>query len=212
MRFGGEHKAAAYSSGGLHVDCPHCSARYELPPRLLGPGGAAVRCPRCAGGFTVSPEGAPVAGDPGPAPRADAAPAAGATPARPETAASRPATAARAQRSSPAHREPSPAKPPAPERASRPPAAGAAPAPAAEPAETEDPSSDPHAIARRIIEELAARRGPAMDDAKARKRLFAEFGPELSAAFDEFRKQSGGSGNPAPFRAALRERWGIDLG
>ena len=35
--------------------------------------------------------------------------------------------------------------------------------------------------------------------------------PALAAAFVEFRNASAGSGNPAPFRDALRERWGIDL-
>jgi hypothetical protein len=87
--------------------------------------------------------------------------------------------------------------------------AGAARTAAAEP--PADPAAEAQAIARRVLDELAARKGPAMADASARGRLLSEFGPELAAAFEEFRKQSGGTGNPAPFREALRERWGIDL-
>ena len=37
--------------------CPHCSAVYELPKRLLGAGGAAVRCPHCSGEFTLGADG-----------------------------------------------------------------------------------------------------------------------------------------------------------
>jgi hypothetical protein len=50
-----------------------------------------------------------------------------------------------------------------------------------------------------------------MADANARGKLLSEFGAELAAAFEQFRKESGGTGNPAPFREVLRERWGIDL-
>lgn len=76
---------------------------------------------------------------------------------------------------------------------------------------SDDLASDPRVVARRVLDDLAGRRGPAMADANARGCLFAEFGPELAAAFEEFRECSGGTGNPAPFREALRERWGIDL-
>jgi hypothetical protein len=78
-------------------------------------------------------------------------------------------------------------------------------------AEAAEPFSDPRAIASRVLDQLIARKGPAMADANARGRLLSEFGTELIAAFDEFRKQSGGSGNPSPFREALLERWGLDL-
>src|SRR5439155_12114457 len=46
----------------------------------------------------------------------------------------------------------------------------------------------------------------------ARGWLLSEFGPDVVAAFEEYRNESGGTENPAPFREALRERWGIDLG
>jgi len=178
------------------VSCPHCAARYELPPRLLGPGGARVRCPRCAANFDVRAEGTVEAVPPGP--RAAAAPAepAGTTAVRREEAARDEASAA----------------PHATDRAS----AAFSDAPAtraheAEPAARPDPSSDPHVVARHVLEELAGRKGPAMAEAHARGRFFSEFGPALAAAFEEFRRRSSGSGDPAPFREAIRERWGIDL-
>src|SRR5262249_37150283 len=78
-------------------------------------------------------------------------------------------------------------------------------------AESTEQESDAQAVARRVLDELAARKGPAMSDANARGRLLSEFGPELAAAFEEFRKLSGGTGNPAPFREVRRERGGTDL-
>ena len=49
------------------VGCPHCSRRYLLPRRLMGPGGARVRCPGCQESFDVAPEPArPVDARPGP--------------------------------------------------------------------------------------------------------------------------------------------------
>jgi predicted Zn finger-like uncharacterized protein len=164
------------------VACPHCSAVYELPKRLLGPGGAAVRCPHCTQEFTLGADGEVVRpAETVAAPRGAEHAAAG----RPRGAGS--GEAARASR------------------------APAAPAAGRTATEAVDPSTDVQAIARRVIEELASRKGPAMADANARGRLLSEFGPELVAAFEEFKKECGGTGNAAPFRDALRERWGIDL-
>ena len=75
------------------------------------------------------------------------------------------------------------------------------------PAEETDPS---RALARRVLDELVARKGTGMKDANARGKLLSEFGPDLIAAFDEFRKESG-AGNFAPFREELLARFGIDL-
>jgi len=162
------------------VSCPHCAARYELPPRLLGPGGARVRCPRCAANFNVTAE--------------ETAPG-GAGPRREESARDDPG-----------------ATPRAPDRA--PAAASGSLATRthdAEPPGRAESSTDPHVVARLVLDELVARKGPALAEAYAQGRLFSEFGPALAAAFDEFRRRTVGSGDPAPFREALRERWGIDL-
>ena len=189
------------------VACPHCAAVYELPRHLLGPGGAAVRCPHCTGEFTLGPEGDVVTAGgaergrrPAAAPAAEAAPPppAAQSPRRAAAVEEAAAPAAKSQRRSPLPR--AQAEP-----------AGATGTAAAEPAEAADEASSPRAIARRVLEELAARKGPAMKDAGSRGRLLSEFGPELVAAFEQFRKECGGSGNPAPFREELRERWGIDL-
>ncbi|HEY2954280.1 MAG TPA: zinc-ribbon domain-containing protein [Candidatus Eisenbacteria bacterium] len=167
------------------VGCPHCGARYELPPRLLGPGGARVRCPRCAASFDVGPEGT---GEPVPAPEPQAAP--------------RPAP----RRAEPVRSE---AGPRATDRAPQ----TLAPAGRRHEDEThaETEATDSRALARQVLDELAARKGPAMEEARARGRLLSEFGPALAAAFDEYRRRGAGSGDPAPFREALHERWGIDL-
>src|SRR5262245_21965462 len=55
------------------VGCPHCSRRYLLPRRLMGPGGARVRCPGCQESFDVTPEPARLVGARTGPPRRDAA-------------------------------------------------------------------------------------------------------------------------------------------
>jgi predicted Zn finger-like uncharacterized protein len=179
------------------VSCPHCAARYELPPRLLGPGGARVRCPRCAASFDVGVEGAAEAGSPDPrAAGAHPAEAAGGPgPRREETA-----------------RDDLGAKPRAADRTPSTPSGSAATRTHdAEPPGHAESSTEAAAVARHVLDELVGRKGPAMAEAHARGRLFSEFGPALAAAFEEFRRRSGGSGDPAPFREAVLERWGIDL-
>lgn len=66
-------------------------------------------------------------------------------------------------------------------------------------------------IALAVLNELSARVGQALDQARLRGRLFSEFGGELMDAFDEYRRRAGQQAGTAPFRAALRERWGVDL-
>jgi predicted Zn finger-like uncharacterized protein len=66
-------------------------------------------------------------------------------------------------------------------------------------------------IARMVLEEVALVSGRAIEDAAARGRVFAEHGPALLEAWDEYRRRVGKGADPAPFRAALRARWGIDL-
>ena len=82
---------------------------------------------------------------------------------------------------------------------------------AAEPAAEGRSASAKEAGAPEAAATAASAESAASDPSTVARRVLAEFGTELAAAFDEFRKASGGSGNPAPFRDALRERWGIDL-
>jgi predicted Zn finger-like uncharacterized protein len=192
------------------VSCPHCSAVYELPMHLLGEGGAAVRCPHCAAEFAVDADGkARAAGGGGTAQTvAPAAIARGDARAgeRDQARAPEAVSGTAAARAAAPQARAGAAR--AKEAAPRPAAArDAAPDSRAEAA----PGADLHAIARRVLGELATRKGKALSDASARGRLFAEFGPDLVAAFEEYRREGGGTENAAPFRDALRERWGIDL-
>ena len=66
-------------------------------------------------------------------------------------------------------------------------------------------------LADELLSSLASRLGESLDQARARGRVLAEFGPEVMKTFDEYRSRLGGHAAPAAFRAALRERWGIDL-
>ncbi len=86
-------------------------------------------------------------------------------------------------------------------------APGGTPAPVTEGTE----GSREERIASMVLDELAAHRGRAIEDAVARGRPFAEHGPALLEAWDEYRRRAGKTADPAPFRAALRARWGIDL-
>jgi predicted Zn finger-like uncharacterized protein len=91
------------------------------------------------------------------------------------------------------------------------PARGAASAePAERPALTHQERREVR-IARMVLDEVVAHAGPALNDASARGRAFAEHGPELMAAWDEYRRRAGKDADPVPFRSLLRERWGIDL-
>ena len=198
------------------VACPHCAAVYEMPKHLLGPGGASVRCPHCAGEFLLGAGGDVTAIGPGGERPRGAESQGRAREGRATGAAVRapdPATAATRTAVAPRGTEPSTGSaraggaPRAPDGT----ASGAPARASAEPGTGADSGAEAEAVARRVLDELAARKGPAMADASGRGRLLSEFGPELVAAYDEYRKQSGGSGNPGPFRDALRERWGIDL-
>jgi len=95
------------------------------------------------------------------------------------------------------------AGPPAPARAA---AAPASPSSAA-PAENVAPAE----VARRVLERLALTHGTEIEAAIANGKLFSEHGQRLIEAYDEYRRAVGKRTDAAPFRDALRERWGVDL-
>jgi len=66
-------------------------------------------------------------------------------------------------------------------------------------------------LADELLSSLAARLGESLELARARGRVLAQFGPDVMNAFDEYRSRLGHHAAPAAFRAALKERWGIDL-
>jgi predicted Zn finger-like uncharacterized protein len=67
------------------------------------------------------------------------------------------------------------------------------------------------ATARQVVEELASQLGGEIEAAIARGTLFSEHGARIVEAYDRYRKLAGSRSDPAPFRQALRERWGIEL-
>lgn len=95
-----------------------------------------------------------------------------------------------------------------------PPPAPRAPAPAASAppaANAADARAREARIARAVLDELNARSGAAIEEAKSRGRLFAECGPMLLEAWDEYRNRVGRGAQPGAFREALQARWGVDL-
>jgi hypothetical protein len=79
-------------------------------------------------------------------------------------------------------------------------------APAAETAGGETPEE----IARHLLSALSARGGEALSAAAAQGTLFAQHGPAIFEAYDEYRRRAPKMG-AGPFRDALRELWGVDL-
>lgn len=72
-------------------------------------------------------------------------------------------------------------------------------------------SDDLRGVARGVFDELGARMGPALEAAARERRLFAEHGPALLQAWDEFRRRAGSQAPSRAFRDELRERFGVEL-
>jgi len=183
----------------MQVSCPHCSTRYILPESLLGPLGARVRCPRCRDAFTVDPPAMPVAQVP-----------AGATagPPIPESDAPGIETPDWSRRVDteppPAPGARSPGEKNADDPAFRSSNAMSGPTPAEQPLSPDD-------VARAALDEIEAGSGEGVAEAWAQGHLFAEYGQAIAEAYETYRRRLGPGADPAAFRAALRERWGVDL-
>lgn len=173
----------------MNVTCPHCQSRYLLPPSLMGPGGARVRCPRCEQGFVVTAAGEVTAAAEPAALEADPAPEVLEPPSPAMEAPLSPAEAPMAEPAV-AHSDFSGAQ-------------EARPNPA--------PAEGPLDIARRVLAALDSSAGPEIARAAGDGRLLSQFGTRLMEAWDEYRQEAGRAAGPAPFREALRERWGMDL-
>ena len=72
-------------------------------------------------------------------------------------------------------------------------------------------ASVPLDTARQVLADLAALLGGEIEDSISRGCLFSEHGPRLVEAYDAYRRLAGRKADAAPFREALRERWGVDL-
>ena len=65
--------------------------------------------------------------------------------------------------------------------------------------------------ARAVLDELAARLGPPLEQAALDGQLFARHGPDLMAAYDEYRRRAGAQAGTQAFREELLRRWRVDL-
>ena len=72
-------------------------------------------------------------------------------------------------------------------------------------------TEDLRALARDVFDELATKLGPGLEAAARERRLFAEHGPALLGAWDEFRRRAGAHAPTRPFREELRQRFGVEL-
>lgn len=66
-----------------------------------------------------------------------------------------------------------------------------------------------HALA--VLDALIERVGPGILEAAREQRLFRDHGPALLEAFDDYRRRAGRDAPPEAFRAAVRERLGLEL-
>lgn len=69
---------------------------------------------------------------------------------------------------------------------------------------------DARRIAEAVVERLAPH-VPRLASAQDRGRLFADAGEPLLDAFADYRRRAGDEAPAAPFREALRARWGIEV-
>lgn len=156
-----------------------------------------MRCPGCSRSFDVAPPPADGAADGAMDESASPGAAAQAAEGSPGTAqasgSERPAPAARPQ---PSHKARTLQETP------RRPSISASPAGAG--------AAAPEEVARELLEALRAPGGEALSVSAAQGNLFAHHGPAIFEAFDEYRRRTANVG-PAPFRAALRELWGVEL-
>lgn len=73
------------------------------------------------------------------------------------------------------------------------------------------PVGDERAVAAEVLDELARRAGPSLDQAARENRLFRAHGPELLEAFDEYRRRAGERAGVQSFREELQRRWRVEL-
>ncbi len=72
-------------------------------------------------------------------------------------------------------------------------------------------ADDERAVAAAVLDECAARCGPALEAAAREGRLFRAHGPELLAAFDEYRRRAGERASAQAFREEVVRRWRVEL-
>jgi predicted Zn finger-like uncharacterized protein len=86
--------------------------------------------------------------------------------------------------------------------------------PGASPPSGQGPAMSPEgaaALAARFLDDFTNRSGARLPAAVARGRFLSELGPDLLRAYDEFRRTLAPGADATVFRAAVKERWGLDL-
>jgi predicted Zn finger-like uncharacterized protein len=74
-----------------------------------------------------------------------------------------------------------------------------------------DAHGDERAIAREVLDELAARLGDDLAAAARESRLFRDHGRDLIDCFDRYRARAGEQAGAQAFREELLRRWHMDL-
>lgn len=184
----------------MNVRCPECTTEYNLPEKLLGGRGARVRCPMCDHAFVVLREVGGAAGVATGVAVDESAEENMPPAAAPEelTAAERVAAEASSGNFTARDAESLAAE------------LTAAPVEAAQP-EPATPSEATEGGAGRVLDQLAERLGPGLAEARRDGRVLAAFGGEIVKVWDEYRKGQGEAAAATEFRAALLERFGVDL-
>jgi hypothetical protein len=83
--------------------------------------------------------------------------------------------------------------------------------PRGEPSPAAERPEEPAAIAGAVLGVLADFLGPALARSRARGTVLSDHGPAIIAVWDEYRRRAGPDAPSAVFRAALRDRCGVDL-
>jgi predicted Zn finger-like uncharacterized protein len=73
------------------------------------------------------------------------------------------------------------------------------------------PTEEPEAVAGSVLDVLADFLGDNLTRSRLRGTVLSDHGPAIMAGWDEYRRRVGASAPAGCFRAALRERCGVDL-
>ena len=73
------------------------------------------------------------------------------------------------------------------------------------------PPAEPAQVAASVLGVLADFLGDALTRSRSRGTVLSDHGPAIIAVWDEYRRRAGVDAPPAVFRAALRDRCGVDL-
>jgi len=79
------------------------------------------------------------------------------------------------------------------------------------PAPAPSPAAEPAVVAGAVLDVLADFLGDALTRSRERGTVLSDHGPAIIAVWEEYRRRAGDDAPSAIFRAALRDRCGVDL-